>query len=228
MDCDLRNHFGELLATVPAEDGDAIVFSAANLPKLPPNLSTPHLSITKGFHEYVGYTQTRVDMVRISATRETFRLLGLAAVAKVFHLEPREATIRLTSSQSQIRSIILDYDPRHDRHSLIDGYYQWPEKYEYVPTEAVNYGRDYTDIPNWAKPQFNLTNAVNVLGGDPDWQSRDVIRCAGSEYGNLLFARLLLNAGRSSEARQDFALETEVGYGGVGYGSAEIMLEILD
>lgn len=59
---------------------------------------------------------------------------------------------------------------------------------------------------------------------DEEWNGRDIVRCTGSDHGNILFANLLLNASHPEEERNEFALESECGFGGVGTGSAEAKL----
>ncbi len=84
---------------------------------------------------------------------------------------------------------------------------------------------DEHSFPAWLLPLFTLTDAANVAEPcDNDRDARDTVRCAGSDYGSVLFATLLLNLGRTAETTREMVVEGEYGYGGVGRGSAEITL----
>lgn len=224
--CDLDTLFGPVIEQVPEDLDDEYVFSASTLPQLPPVLTTDRLSIRIGTHAYQSYTVNRVDGLHFQAHKQTYRMLGMCLLAKVFHAEPREVRIDLTNPHSAVRTLVLDYD-QSEGSDFVSGYHKRPHQLTYVAeaAEKYTYALDEKYFPQYLLPLFVLTNIENVLcSRDEEWNARDTVRCAGSDYGSILFATLLLNLGRSAETKTEIALESSYGYGGVGPASAEVTL----
>lgn len=176
-------------------------------------------------HAYHSYTNVCVDELHFQAHKRTYRLLGLAFLAKIFHPEPREVHIQLSHPDSSVRTLVLDYDQAEGWDFIAD-YHKRPYQYIYEP-QPVGIAPSLLDMrffPTWLLPSFALTNAAKNAGPCDDRDVRDTVRGAGVDYGNLLFATVLLNLGRPAEIIQAFGLESEHGFGGVGPGSAEVRL----
>jgi hypothetical protein len=223
--CDLEQLFGVVADQLPETETASLVLSATTLPQLPPRLATDQLVIRVGRHGYHSYTHVCVDELHFQAHKRTYRLLGLAFLAKVFHPEPREVHIQLTNLHSSVRTLVLDYDQAKGW-NLVTGYDKRPYQYIYEPQPVAVPPAllDERFFPTWLLPLFTLTNATKVAGPCENQDVRDTVHGAGSDYGNLLFATLLMNLGRPTEAIEEFGLESDYGYGGVGHGSAEIWL----
>jgi hypothetical protein len=223
--CDLEQLFGSVVDHLPEATEESFIISAAALPQLRPRLTTDQLVIRAGRHGHHSYTHVCVDELHIQAQKRTYRLLGLAFLAKVFHPEPHEVQIQLTNPHSPVRTLVLDYDQAQGW-NLVTGYDKRPYQYSYEPQPVtLSTARlDERFFPAWLLPLFTLTDVMQVAGPCDDRDVRDTVHGAGSDYGNVLFATLLLNLGRLTETIVEFGLESEYGYGGVGRGSAEIRL----
>lgn len=73
-------------------------------------------------------------------------------------------------------------------------------------------------------PCFGLTNMKDIVITEEDWRNRDTIRSFGNDEGTALFAELLLNVGQSENRIDEYELEGEGGFRGVGVCSAEVRL----
>ena len=222
---DLETIFGTTADTVSSEEGSAFEFSQETLPVPPERLETSSIIVTKGIHGYHGYSINREDMLWIQANRHTFKLLSLLFFAKVFHPIPIEVELRLTHPRSEVRKLILDYSQRDGSWMSIPRYNVIPRSYDYGPEPLQRFPLSHISLNHRFLPIFALTNEEHMLGEhDEEWRARDVVRCAGTDSGNLLFADVLLKLSRPEEPLLEVGLESEVGYGGVGPGSAEVYL----
>ncbi len=57
-----------------------------------------------------------------------------------------------------------------------------------------------------------------------DWESRDTVKIFGTDIGMVKFAQLLLNAAQPENEEDEYELEGESGFRGVGRNSAEISM----
>ena len=73
-------------------------------------------------------------------------------------------------------------------------------------------------------PCFGLTNREDFLLTEEHWKGRDAVHGFGTDHGRALFAELLLNAGRPESSTDEYELEGEGGFRGVGIQSAEVRL----
>ncbi len=223
MNCDVEEIFGTIADHIPTSEDTEFVFSAEVLPQPPPLLETNQLVIRKGERTSYSYTVNRVDALHFQAHKRTYRVFGLLFLARVFHSELPEIHIRLTHAESDIHEIILDY--RIGTWPLIPEYQTRPDKFTYWPEAAEKYRHSILRIPDQFLPRLSLTDASKVPDTQTsEWAARDILRCAGSDCGNVLFANVLLNLSRPEEIAQEFTLEGEFGFGGVGRGSAEVTL----
>lgn len=225
MSCELELLFGSLADRLPDHESSSMVFSAAVLPTLPDILQTDRLLIRTGSHSYHSYTHVCVDELHVQADKRTYRLVALALLAKVFHAQPREVRLRLTNPHSHIHTLVLDYCHDEDW-SLLPGYEKRAYQYTYEPGDVAPPATllDPRALPARLLPLFTRTDATRSAGPADTHATRDTVYGAGSDYGMILFANVLLNLGRSAVTISEFGLESEYGYGGVGPGSAEIRL----
>jgi hypothetical protein len=80
------------------------------------------------------------------------------------------------------------------------------------------------NFPPYDLPVLYLTNEKEMVTTSKDIEGRDVAVGFGGLEGSCRFAELLLNASRPSNCQLEFALESELGFRGVGPGSAEITI----
>jgi hypothetical protein len=59
---------------------------------------------------------------------------------------------------------------------------------------------------------------------DEEWNKRDTVKIFGKDTGMVLFAELLLNAALPQNEEDEYELEGEGGFRGVGINSAEVKL----
>jgi len=221
MTCDLERVYGDVARTVPTGEDDAFTVSAETLPQAPERPATDRLIVRKAIHWYHAYANARVDALIFEAQKPTYRLLALALLARIFHAEPREIHLELTHPHSEIRALVLDFDPERDGLTWVRGYQTRASRCTYAPAPLAAYPLAGSRAPESTWPSFNLTNERNMLASDADWLARDVVRCAGSDAGHVHLAEVLLNLARPEEPRDEITLESEHGNGGVARGSAE-------
>ena len=70
----------------------------------------------------------------------------------------------------------------------------------------------------------HLTYLDRSVITEDEWAKRDTVKGFGSDRGSVLFAELLLNASRPRNPLDEYALEGELGFRGVGPGSSEVHL----
>jgi hypothetical protein len=73
-------------------------------------------------------------------------------------------------------------------------------------------------------PCFYLTSVGRAVITEEDWKQRDTVIGFGRDGGSVLFAELLLNAGRLENSVNEYSLEGDAGVRGVGPMSAEVTL----
>jgi hypothetical protein len=225
MNCDLENYFGDLASKIPTDEASEFIFSAEALPAPATRLLTDMLIVKKGKHFYESYVNSQADILHFQTHKHTYRQLGILILAKVFHYDLSEIHLQLGHPASDIKELVLDYEPEEQSLVFAPGYQIRPHLYTYWPQSIKEFPLADSSIPQRALPLFNLTNASNDVGGDEtEWNERDIVRCAGTDQGNILFASILLNLGRPQETCNEVSLEGDIGYGGVGLGSAEVKL----
>ncbi|AKF06673.1 hypothetical protein [Sandaracinus amylolyticus] len=212
--------FLEATAHVVAEPERKVVFTRDAIPPPPSRVALGRLVILRGHHAYHGYTQSQCDALHLLAERETCRALGLLLLARLFHPSGTPARIELTHPASEVRALLLDYDLALSGRGVL-GYRTRIESWSWWPCASERY--PVSDQRVWPEmlPALSLTNEADCIGDD--WSRRDVVRCAGTDTGNVLLARVLLDAcvaGGSPEIH----LESALGFGGVAPGSAELSI----
>lgn len=220
MACELQSLFGESAATTPTAEDESRVFTAGTLPAAPPRLVTDELYIKKCAHEYMyGY---EVDMLHFHARKETYRLLGLLFLAVVFDTGPKAVSLELSHPASDIKHLLIENELAPPE-ELSAGYYSRPHAFVYWPEEMDRHPFDRCADP-LDLPCFGLTNLEDFLYTEEHRRARDAVHCIGTDRANVLFAELLLNAGRPESVSDEYVLEGEGGFRGVGRYSAEVAL----
>lgn len=223
MACDLEGVFGDLVDVVPTSTAgdDTFVFSARTLPVPPAEMGTDRLIIAKGTHTY--HPVWRVDALGMQAHRRTYRQLGLLILAVVFHETPIRVRVDLTHPTSDVKQLIVEFEYLHEAHG---GYIARPYAFAYTPADTARH--PWYDRPwSWGTPDlpvFTLTNGEDLVVRPADWERRDTVRGCGSDPASVLFAELLLNAGRPDNPVVEYQLEGEGGFRSVGEHSAEMQL----
>ena len=223
MTCDLERVFGRTADTVPTSAaGDTeFVFSARTLLVPPMETATDRLILTKTTHDY--RPAWCVDALWMQAHRRTCRQVDLLILAVVFHETPVAAHVALTHPRSDIKHLVIEFAYLPEDHG---GYITRPYAFSYTPAETKRH--PWYDRPwSWRLPDlpvFVVTNLQDLIMTPQDWERRDTVRGCGSDAASVLFAELLLNAGRPENPVTEYQLEGEGGFRGVGEHSAEMHL----
>jgi hypothetical protein len=223
MVCDLERVFDSLACRVPtdASGNDSLTFFSATLPIPPTILMTDRLIIGKRRHQYNSYY--RADSLVWQAQKPTYRHLGLLILSVVFHEAVDRVQVDLLHPESDIKHLVVEYPyPRE----LPVGYSTRPYAFEYFPCAAEKHPWYHTTLaePKHDLPCFFLTNLDDTVVSDEQWEKRDTVRGFGSDEANVRFAELLVNASRPDSEVDEYELEGEGGFRGVGPQSAEVML----
>lgn len=220
---ELEQLFGQLAQTIPASLDDTFLFSAQIFPDFPNTIEAPMLVVQKGLHYYGG--SFRADQLHFQAFKNTYRQLGLLILACLFQPELPDTQLKLTHPASEIKSLAI---VNLQKNRPYPGEYRTlPYQFSYLPQEAQKhpwYDR-YDVLCNPSHlPCFLLTNNQDASVTEEEWRQRDIVQGFGSDRGSVLLAELLLNISRNENTVDEYELEGEAGFRGVGPGSAEVRL----
>lgn len=216
---DLLETFAELAAALPDAVGEeVVVLSATTLPAPPAALATDRLCATWSWHFY---GDAPVEMVSLEADKATLRALGLLVMASVFHPSPEAVTVRLTHPRSTIDTLRVAPERVSDD---MPGYVGRPERFNYYAGAVEKHPWEGSWAAPDALPVAQLTNAAGFVVSTEDLLARHVLVGFGGCEASARFAALLLNVGRPGSAVDELELEGELGFRGVGPGSAELKI----
>jgi hypothetical protein len=220
MPCDLDTLFGQVSQTMPTStDGNlTILFSAQTLPVPELQLTSDRLIIKTCFHD--DGPSFRVPAIWFQAPKLVYRQLGLLLLAVVFESAPNRIHLELMHPASDITHLLIDYPYRgyDPEEGYVTRQYGFPyspaipEKHPWIHTPH----RDPEDLP-----VFRLTNQEESIITDDQMQGCDTIVGFGLEEGSVRLAELLLNMSLPLNAVNEYVLEREGRYRGVGPHSAE-------
>jgi hypothetical protein len=223
MQADLAQFFGAAAEQIPTSRDEKAIFSTATLPRPPSLVVTDQLHIEKGLHDYHP-GEFRADVLYFCAPRATYRQLGLLIMAVVLQAAPVEVCVELRHPASAIKQLIIE-SPYHGPDDIHSGYNTRPYLFLYSPHPTTRFSP-------WPEPQldpaelpcFYLTNRADCVASEQDRENRDTVRGFGRDTGSMLFAELLLNASQPDNPLNEYDLEGDGGYRGVGYLSTEVKL----
>lgn len=219
--CDLETIYSDLASQLPSRtDGnESITLSSENLPLPPSEMTTINLYILKAERTYNDWF--KVDSLWFFAHKETYRQIGLLILSVIFH-RVSEIKVRLNHPHSEIKSLIVEYAYRN-LDDLTAGYHTQPFAFEHYPQLPAKHPFDSCVSPI-DLACFELSNSKDLNFTDDDWKQRDTVKIFGSDVGMVSFAELLLNLSVPHNEQDEFELEGESGFRGVGIGSAEVKL----
>lgn len=158
-----------------------------------------------------------VPGVDLSIDKPSCRHLGLLILAVLMHREPATVELRLDHPASQIRFFRVRHE--HPDPEVLTGLAMRPTFFVYVPELPEKHpftGELPSDLP-----VLTLTQETEVTNGfDPS--SVNTVVGFGDAAGSARLAELLLNAGLENNPRNEYELEGEAGFRGVGVASAEL------
>jgi hypothetical protein len=220
--CGLESIFGDLAARLPiSTDGnESFTFTSESFPVPPLQIETQNLYIKKGEHIY--HPAFRIDSIRFNARKETYRYLGLLLLAGIFNPPPSEIILKLNHAESDILNLVIECE-QIDLNTVFPGYWTKPFYFHYYPKLMQKHPFDECIEPQHL-PCFSLTNTEDFQNSDDDWKNRDTVRIFGNDAGMVRFAELLLNVALPQNEQDEYALEGEGGFRGVGIHSAEATL----
>ncbi len=218
---DLEKIFRDLATQLPTiVDGDGYTFTSQNLIVPPSQVETQNLYIKKGSQIY--HPSYKVDSIGFNARKETYRYLGLLILSVIFHSKLSKVLVKINHPESEISNLIIEY-----AHLTLDnpypGFHTKPFYFKYYPELSWRHPFDKCIDPRHL-PCFSLTNMEDFHNSDDDWKNRDTVRIFGSDTGMVRFAELLLNAALPQNEADEYELEGEGGFRGVGINSAEVTL----
>jgi hypothetical protein len=219
---DLADAFEDLWPKVPDID-DEVLFLALtpdNLPIPPELLVTDSICISPHLHSYC----SPVDAVSIEADKAILGKLGLLLFSTVLYFRQSRVTLNLTHPRSTIRRLVID--PVWGRTERMPGLHLKATQFNYWPSVAAKHPWYPHNGNPWELPILYLTNERDLFQTHKDLDDRDIAVGFGNVHGTCSFAELLLNASRPSSKQLEFALECEIGFRGVGPGSAEITIHL--
>jgi hypothetical protein len=202
MACDLERTFGNLAARLPvsSENGEKFALDESVIPVAPPELSSDSFVIRKGLYQRL--PGCRGDNVDIIASRPTLRQLGLLALAVLFHEQCDRSIIHITTPESRVKHIVLEY--KHWLKTEVSGFRVRPWVFGYVPDDV---GPTYqTQMKGFGAPLLRLTNLSDNQKDEQDWQTRDTLWGFGGTTATAEIAEYLLNAGRTSATLGGFTI----------------------
>jgi hypothetical protein len=230
LKCDLEKLFKEVdnKLFIATNEGENFIFSSETLPIPLSKLETEQLVIKKGQHFYSRVSSSdleftaRYDVIRWQAHKETYKNLGLLILAVLFHPDIDQVNIELTHPLSEIKHLVVAYS--HPKLQHIDGYVSRPFALGYEPKQTEGYLNTVSNFQPSDLPCFYFANWNSPIYNDAEWKSCDTVIGFGNDVGSSWFAELLLNASLPSNKIVEYRLEGEMGYRGVGPGSAEVKL----
>ncbi len=220
--CDLEKIFGGLAEQLPlATNGnESFTFTIENLPVLPSVLETQNLYIKRSQCTY--NDSCRYDSVHLNAHKETYRFLGLLILSAVFHPQSSNVLVKLNHPESDITNLAIEF-PHSVFPNLPSGYHTKPFAFKYYPMISWKHPFDKCVNPE-NLPCFSLSYMEGFLNTDEEWNKRDTVKIFGRDTGMVLFAELLLNAALPQNEEDEYSLEGENGFRGVGINSAEVKM----
>jgi hypothetical protein len=205
----------ERLSGVTAET-DAFRFDASSVPSLPPSASTDRMVLTRAYHDYNGCY--RADMLHLSASRPTLRVLGVVVLASLFALPGAATDLSLIHPDSEIRTLRLRTPDLEWRALALA-----PRWYDYRPRQPHKHPWYGDRVDPDDLPALYLTDH-DELGGvtDADWRARNTVVGFGTVPGIARFGQFLLDIGDPAGTGDEYHLEGEAGFRGVAPMSAEL------
>jgi hypothetical protein len=219
--CDLERLYGPLAATLPvvrdANDYRPVVLSAENLPCPPSTLHTDRL-----WWRNPGlwcYDEFPIPIVSLCLDKPTARHLGLLILAVLMHPYPQTTEVVSNHPATQIQYLRVRYEhPSPEEHW---GLASVPEFFVYVSSLPMRH--PWTESPVSEMPTVTLTNQAEITGTF-DRMTIDTVVGFGNAEGSAQLAQLFLDAGLQNNEVDEFKLEGEPGFRGVGVASAELAI----
>jgi hypothetical protein len=220
--CDLESIFSSLAKQLPlnTDGNESFTFSFESLPVPPEEVETENLYIKKSQHTY--NESCRYDSLHFNAHKETYRFLGLLILSAVFHPQPSNVLVKLNHPESDITNFLIEF-PHLELVNLSSGYYTKPFAFEYYPAISWKHPFDKCVKPEHL-PCFSLSYMDAFPITDEEWSKRDTVKMFSNDVGMVSFAELLLNAALPQNEEDEYELEGEGGFRGVGISSAEIRI----
>jgi hypothetical protein len=179
-----------------------------------------------GMHFYNSFP---VDSVDLCIDKRHCTTLGLLLLSVLFHPESATVDIELTDPASWIRHLRVRCQSP-EIHEYWEGFETLPRCFGYRPSAVTRHPwsqqlpSDPYDLPRLEVTTQDEMGPINGVTNDfwADFEARDTVIIQSSDEGTARFAELLLNAGLNDNGQDEFQLEQEGGYRGVGPLSAEL------
>jgi hypothetical protein len=216
----LEDLFTDILENFPKQFAeDNITLSGSNLTLNETVYSSDKIVVTKGSH---WYDVNRIDQIDVYTDYEHYRLLGLLVLATIFNHKLEDFRLTLSNSKSQVKEIRI-------RNGVADlttpGLHLKPALFEYYPQRIDKHPFwCLSDIPRYDFPYLELNNEEEIIITEEDLKDRDILIIKGNYVGNAHLAEVLLDFSFHNQDIEEINLESDLGFGGVAPGSAELRL----
>lgn len=200
---------------------DSITFKSDNLTTQSYDFMLNSLALMKEYHYYDNYYRT--VQLNWFSRKEDFKYFGLLILSVVFNNDTQEAVIKITNPKSTIKKLIIRFSYNHNFSYIFD-YKTIPFSYEYWPTEIERIPWTNRKLNHDDYPCFFLTNEKEMIVDEEDWAGRDTVVITGTDVSLILLAELFLNISNKHNKIPEISLEGEMGFRGVGPGSAEVKI----
>lgn len=202
---DTLRECGAELWQAARREGATRIWSDAALPPLPARLTTTSLRLEVGRHTYGSHS---VDEIQCRLTRRCARDLGVVLVSHSFG-RGGDTTIASVRSRASMGTLVLRQTMTHSGGTLVR---LAAQEIRYTKSTQVlkNPGRGMRG-PESHMPHFSLTSTAEPT-----------VVCSGSPMALIWLGTLLLDASAPRASLAELCLESDIGFGGVARGSAEI------
>ena len=197
----------------PLQDEDETVrcFDADFFQDSPSHYQTTAVHVMKSYHHYGNYFQA--EMLSVSASRPLCCVLAMLALQTVFTVQ--RVALTLNHPESGIQEIYFELQE-------VDYPLQMKAVAWHYEVESVRaYLQDLKD----REVKFNFYLSGENFARQGHWfEDRNQLYCVGSAAELTAWASVLLNMAHAENKKDEVAFESDVGFGGVHAGSAELYL----
>lgn len=203
--------FSAWLYGVEHEEDAVRRFDAAFFQQSPSQYQTERVHVLKSHHHYGNYFQA--EMLSLSASRPLCTVLAMLALQAVFSAKSVE--LSLTHADSGIQKIY--FEVQDTNYPLEMKAVAW--HYELEPF------KDYLMQLREQQVKFSFCLSGEDFARQGHWlEDRNQLYCMGTAQELTAWAGTLLNMAHADNHKDEVGFESDVGFGGVHTGSAELYL----
>ncbi len=185
-----------------------------------PSLDMGTVCVCRSSHVYS--PAIRYENLEFLVDRQSARILGLLVLWTVFQGSSEDVVVNLTHESTNIKRLVIRSLPVVASSSKAEFAVR---RFEFYPSEFGKHPWVQDQLSPEAMPYFLLSNAEDAVV-DVDTAILDHLIVTGSLDGLLNLAEFLLSIGMPQSTRNEYDLESECGFRGVGPGSCEVRFSL--